>query len=88
MFYDPFGKEEARDSYFDYEQAVILIFWVERVREMWNITSDYLQLGVMPEERVIEPSVPLLEGQVSFECDSWSPNPNADLIWDLPLKLK
>ena len=71
MAYNPFVNEEARDSYFDYEQAVILNFWLERVREMGTVTSEQLQLGVILEERVIEPSIPQVEGQVSFECGSW-----------------
>ena len=38
---------------------------------METVTSQQLQLGVILEERVIEPSVLQLEGQVSFECGSW-----------------
>ena len=68
MAYNPFVNEEARDSYFDFEPALILSFWVERVWELGTITSEQLQLGVILEERVIEPSAPQLEGQVSFEC--------------------
>ena len=41
------------------------------MRELGTITSEQLQLGVILEDRVIEPSVPQLEGQVSFECGSW-----------------
>ena len=69
--YDPFVNEEARDSYFAHEQAVILKFCVKRVRKMETVSSQQLQLGVILEERVIEPSVLQLEGQVSFECGSW-----------------
>ena len=60
MAYNPFVNEEARDSYFDFEQAVILNFWVERVRELGTIRPEQLQLGLNLEERVIEPSVPQL----------------------------
>ena len=70
MAYNPFDNEKAGDSYFDYEQAVSLNFWVKRVRKLGTITSEQLELGVVLEERVIEPSVPQLEGQVSFECGS------------------
>ena len=31
MAYNPFVNEKASDAHFDYEQAVILNFWVERV---------------------------------------------------------
>ena len=69
--YNPFVNEEARDAYFDYEQAVFLNFWVERVRKMGKVTPEHLPLGVILEERVIEQSIPQLEGQVSFEFGSW-----------------
>ena len=101
MAYNPFVNEEARDSYFAFEQAVIHIFWVERE----TITSEQLQFGAILEERVIQPSVPQLEGQVGFEFGSldgplktslvtmwelmkpsWCPFPNAGLIGTLPLR--
>ena len=72
MAYNPFVNEEARVSNFDYEQAVTLNFLAERVRELGTITSKQLQLGMILEERVIEHSVPRLEGQVRFECGSWT----------------
>ena len=58
MAYNPFDIEEARDSNFDFEKAVILKFWVERVREMGTITSEHLHLRVILDERVVESSVP------------------------------
>ena len=33
MAYNPFVNEEAREAYFDYEQVIVLDFWVERVKE-------------------------------------------------------
>ena len=33
MAYNPFVNEEAREAFFDYEQVIVLDFWVERVRE-------------------------------------------------------
>ena len=85
MAYNPFVNEEARDSYFDYEQAVILNFYVEKVREMGTIASEQLQLGVILEERVIESSVPQPEGQESFECGSWDGPLKTSLVtmWEL-----
>ena len=71
MAYNLFVNVEAIDSFFDFEQAMILNFWLERVRESGTITFEQLQLGVILQERVIEPSVLQLEGQVSFECGSW-----------------
>ena len=34
MAYNPFVNEDARDSYFDFEEPIILDLWVERVREL------------------------------------------------------
>ena len=62
MAYNPFVKEEARDLFFDFEQAIILDFWVERLWELEMITSEQLQLGIHLEKRVVERSVPELEG--------------------------
>ena len=49
------------------------------------ITSEQLQLGLVLEERVVEPSVPKLEGQVSFECGSWDGRLKTSLVtmWKL-----
>ena len=69
--YHPFVNEEARDSHFEFEQTVIFDFWVERVQELGMISSEQLHLGIILKERRVEPSVPKLEGQVSFECGSW-----------------
>ena len=71
MAYNPFVNEEARDSYFNFEQTIFLDFWVERMLELEMITSEQLQLVVVLEERFVEPSVPKLEEQVSYECGSW-----------------
>ena len=55
------------------------------MREVGTVTSEQLQLGVILGERVIEPSIPQLEGQVSFECGSWNgPLKNSLLtMWEL-----
>ena len=71
MAYNPFVNEEAREAYFDYEQVIVLDFWVERVKETGMLMVKQPKLGIILEERVVEPSIPELEGQVSFDCDSW-----------------
>ena len=38
---------------------------------MLHLMVEQLKLGIILEERVVEPSVPQLKGQVSFECGSW-----------------
>ena len=47
--------------------------------------SEQLQLGVILEEGVIEPSVPQLEGQISFEYGSWDGLLKTSLVtmWEL-----
>ena len=77
MTYNPFVNEEAREAYFDYEQVIVLDFWVERVKETGMLMVEQPKLGIVLEERVVEPSVPELKGQVSFDCG----------YWDRPLKI-
>ena len=52
---------------------------------MGTVTSEQLQLGVILEERVIEPSIPQLEGEVSFECGSLDGPLKTSLVtmWEL-----
>ena len=71
MAYNPFVNEEAREAYFDYEQVIVLNFWVERIKETGMLMVEQPKLGIILEERVVEPSVPELKGQVSFDCGSW-----------------
>ena len=93
MAYNPFVNEEAREAYFDYEQVIVLNFWVERIKETGMLMVEQSKLGIILEERVVE---------VSFDCGSWDgplktslvtmwelmkpswcPHPNAGLIWDM-----
>ena len=62
MAYNPFVKEEAREAYFDYEQVIVLNFWVERIKETGMLMVEQPKLGIVLEERVVEPSVPELKG--------------------------
>ena len=43
MAYNTFANEEAREAFFDYEQVILINFWVERVKEtgmlIWNNPS-------------------------------------------------
>ena len=102
MAYNPFVNEEAREAYFDYEQVIVLDFWVERVKETGMLMVEQPKLGIVLEE----PSVPELKGQVSFHFGSWDgplktsliimwelkkpswcPHPNAGLIWDITVDI-
>ena len=71
MAYNPFVNEEAREAYFDYEQVIVLDFWVERVKESCMLMVEQPKLVIVLEERVVEPSVPELKGRVSFDGGSW-----------------
>ena len=77
--------EEAREAYFDYEQVIILDFWVERVKETGMLMVEQPKLGVIFEERVVEPLVAELKGQVSFECGSLDGPLKTSLVtmWEL-----
>ena len=85
MAYNPFVNEEAREAYFDYEQVVVLDFWVERVKEIGMLMMEQPRLGIVLEKRAVEPSVPELKGQVSFDCGSWDGPLKTSLVtmWEL-----
>ena len=85
MTYNSFVDEEAWKAYFDYEQVMVLEFWVERVKETGMLMLEQPKLGIILEERVVEPSVPELKGQVSFDCGSWDVPLKTSLVtmWEL-----
>ena len=85
MAYNPFVNEEAREAYFDYEQVTVLNFWVERIKEIGMLMVEQPKLGIILEERVVEPSIPELKGQVSFDCGSWDGPLKTSLVvmWEL-----
>ena len=85
MAYNPFVDEEAREAYFDYEQVVVLDFWVERVKKTGILMVEQPKLGIILEERLVEPCVPELKGQVSFDCGSWDGPVKTSLVtmWEL-----
>ena len=69
--YNPFVDEEAKEAYFDYEQVVVLVLWVERIKENCMLMVQRPKLGIILEERVAKPSVRELKGQMKFDCGSW-----------------
>ena len=85
MAYNPFVNEEAREAYFDYEQVIVLNFWVERIKETGMLMVEQPKLGIILKERVVEPPVPELKGQVSFDCGSWDGPLKTSLVtmWEL-----
>ena len=85
MAYNPFVNEETTEAYFDYEQVIVLNFWVERIKETGMLMVEQPKLGIILEERVVEPSVHELKGQVSFDCGSWDGPLKTSLVtmWEL-----
>ena len=85
MAYNPFVNEEAMEAYFDYEQVIVLNFWVERIKETGMLMVEQPKLGIILEKRVVEPSVPELKGQVRFDCGSWDGPLKTSLVtmWEL-----
>ena len=83
--YNPFVNEEPREAYFDYEQVIVLDFWVERLKETGMLMVEQPKLGIVLEERVVKPSVPELKGQVSFDCGFWDGPLKTSLVtmWEL-----
>ena len=63
MAYNIIVDEEAREAHFDYGQVIILVFWVERVKETDMLMVEQPKLRIFLEERVVEPSVPELKGK-------------------------
>ena len=70
MAYNPFVDEEAMEAYFGFEQVVVLDFCVERIKETGMLMVEQPKHGIILQELVIEPLVPELKGQVSFDCGS------------------
>ena len=66
MAYNPFLSEDIRDCFFDYEQAVLLRFWMSRIVTIKSTTSPQNELGLILEEEVTAPSVPKSEKRVEF----------------------
>ena len=56
--YNPFLKEDIRDCFFDYEQAVLLRFWKSRIATIGSAANQQTRLGLVLEEKVTAPSVP------------------------------
>ena len=51
-------NEEAREAYFDYEQVVVLDFWVERVKEIGMLMMEQPRLGIVWKNEWSNPRFP------------------------------
>ena len=70
MAYNPFLSEDIRDCFFDYEQAVLLRFWMSRIVTIKSATNPQNKLGLILEEEVTAPSVPKSKKDWSLGWDS------------------
>ena len=64
--YNPFLREDIRDYFFDYEQAVLLRFWTSRIATIRSAANQQTRLGLVLEEKVTAPSVPESDKRVEF----------------------
>ena len=62
----PFVNEDIRDCFFDYEQAVLLSFWMSRIATIRSAINQQTKLGLVLEEKVSAPSVPKSDNRVEF----------------------
>ena len=66
MANNPFINEDIRDCFFDYEQEVLLRFWMSRTATITSAAKQQTKLGLVLEEKVTAPSVPKSENRVEF----------------------
>ena len=58
--------QDIRDCFFDYEQAVLLRFWMSRIVTIKSDANPQIKLGLILEEEVTAPSVPKSDKRVEF----------------------
>ena len=66
MAYNSFINEDIRDSYFDYERAVLLRFCLSKILKIRVIANAQVKLGLVLEEKVTAPFIPQSENRVQF----------------------
>ena len=66
MAYNSFINEDIRDSYFDYERAVLLRFCMLKISKIRIVASLQVKMGLVLEEKVTAPSIPQCENRVQF----------------------
>ena len=66
MAYNPFINEDIRDCFFDYEQAVLLRFWLSRVVRIRSAANQQAKLGLVFEEKMTAPLVTKSDNRVEF----------------------
>ena len=66
MAHNPFIKEDIRDCFFDYEQVVLLRFWMSRIATIRSAAIQQVKLGLVLEGKVTAPSVQESDNRVEF----------------------
>ena len=66
MAYNLFMKEDIRDCFFDYEQAVLLRLWTSRIATIKSAANQQTKQGLVLEQKVTAPSVPKSDNRVEF----------------------
>ena len=66
MAYNPFLKEDIRDCFFDYEQAVLLRFWTSKIATIGSAANQQTKLGLVLEEKMTAPAVPKTDNRVEL----------------------
>ena len=66
MAYNFFINEDICDGFFDYEQAVLLIFWTSRIATVRSAANQQTKLRLVLEEKVTAPSMPKSDNRVEF----------------------
>ena len=66
MAYNPFINEDICGCFFDYEQAVLVRFWMSRIATIGSAANQLTKLGLVSEEKVTAPSVPKSDNRMEF----------------------
>ena len=79
--YNPFLSEDIRDYFFDYEQAVLLRFWMSRIATIKSAANPQTKLGLVEFGLGFSDELLRTSLMVVWELmrPSWCPSPNADL---------
>ena len=66
MAHNPFINEDILVCFFDYEQAVLLRFWMSRIATIGRAANQQTKQRLLLEEKVTAPSVPKSDNRVEF----------------------
>ena len=66
MAYNLFINEDIRECFFDYEQVVLLRFWLSRIATIRSAADQQVKQGLVLEEKVTATSVPKSDNRVEF----------------------